>query len=58
MRELIRLQQGCADMSGKGFIVSIFIVGAAIAADEYFTSGYYTDGALAMLGQIRQAFGF
>jgi hypothetical protein len=45
-------------MSGKGFIVSIFIVGGVIAADEYFTSGYYTDGALAMLGQIRQAFGF
>jgi hypothetical protein len=31
---------------------------AAVAADQYFNFGYYTDRSLSMLGQIKQAFGF
>jgi len=45
-------------MGGKGFLIAILIIVAAVAADQYFNFGYYTDGALAMLGQIKQAFGF
>jgi len=45
-------------MGGKGFLIAIFIIGAAVAADQHFSSGYYTDGTLAMLRQIQQAFGF
>jgi len=46
------------EMGGKGFVIAIFIIGAAVAADQYFHSGHYTDGTLDMLRQIQQAFGF
>jgi hypothetical protein len=45
-------------MGGKGFLIAIGIIIAAFAADQQFNAGYYTDGTLAMLGQIRRAFGF
>jgi hypothetical protein len=31
---------------------------AAVAADKYFNYGYYTDGALLMLREIRRSFGW
>ena len=37
---------------------AIFILGAAFAADRYFNYGYYTDGAIIMLRQIRNSFGW
>lgn len=37
---------------------AILVVLAAIAADRYFNQGYYTDGGLAMLRQIRYSFGW
>ena len=45
-------------MGGKGFLIAILIIVAAVAADQHFNFGYYTDGSLSMLGQIKQAFGF
>jgi hypothetical protein len=45
-------------MRGRGFLIAILIIGAAIAADQYLNSGYYTDGATAMLREIKQSFGF
>jgi hypothetical protein len=45
-------------MGGKGFLIAIGIIVAAVAADQHYNAGYYTDGTLAMLGQIKQAFGF
>ena len=45
-------------MGGKGFVVTILVLGAAVAADQYFNFGYYTDGMLAMLRQIQHSFGF
>ena len=32
-------------MGGKGFLIAILIIVAAVAADQYFNFGYYTDGA-------------
>jgi hypothetical protein len=37
--------------------IAIGVWAAAFAADQYWNYGYYTDGALAMLRQIRQSFG-
>ena len=45
-------------MGGKGFLIAILIVGAAVAADQYFNSGYFTDGAIAMFREIKRSFGF
>ncbi len=45
-------------MTGKGFLIAILIIVTAVAADQHFNYGYYTDGALTMLRQIEQAFGF
>ena len=45
-------------MGGKGFLVTVLILGAAVVADQYFNFGFYTDGALAMLRQIQHSFGF
>jgi hypothetical protein len=33
-------------------------LGCAIVADQYFNFGYYTDGALSALRQIRHSFGW
>jgi len=43
---------------GKLGWAAIFVFCAALAADQYFNYGYYTDGALAMLRQIRYSFGW
>jgi hypothetical protein len=43
---------------GKLGWTAIFVVCAALAADQYFNDGYYTDGALAMLRDIRSSFGW
>jgi hypothetical protein len=45
-------------MSGKGFLIAILTVGAAVVADEHYDFGHYTDGALSMLPEIRHSFGF
>jgi hypothetical protein len=45
-------------MAGKGFVVAASIIVAVVAADQYFYFGHYTDGAISMLRQIQQAFGF
>jgi hypothetical protein len=36
----------------------LLIFCAAIAADQYLNYGYYTDGAVAMMRQIRNSFGW
>jgi hypothetical protein len=41
----------------KAISVAVLLIAAAIAADEYYNYGYYTDGALAMLHQMRHSFG-
>jgi hypothetical protein len=40
----------------NGIIKAIVIVSVAVIADQYFTNGLYTDGALSMLRQIRHSF--
>lgn len=42
---------------GKLSSLAILAALAAFAADQYFNQGFYTDGALAMLRQIRNSFG-
>jgi bacteriorhodopsin len=42
---------------GKGISVAVLTIVAAVAADQYFNFGYYTDGTLAMLRQIQHSFG-
>jgi hypothetical protein len=42
---------------GKGILVAVLIIVAAVATDQYFNFGYYTDGTLAMLRQIQHSFG-
>lgn len=37
---------------------AIALLVAAVAADQYFNQGYYVDGGLAMLRQIRYSFGW
>jgi bacteriorhodopsin len=41
---------------GKGILIAVLIIAAAVAADQYFKFGYYTDGTLAMLRQIQHSF--
>jgi hypothetical protein len=36
----------------------ILVLVAAIAADQYLNYGYYTDGAIMMVRQIRASFGW
>jgi hypothetical protein len=43
---------------GKLSWTAIFVLGAALAADQYWNYGYYTDGTMNMLGQIRRSFGW
>ncbi|TWB51253.1 hypothetical protein FBZ94_11083 [Bradyrhizobium sacchari] len=42
----------------KGFTVTIAAVVFSAHLDQYLTYGRYTDAAIAMLRQIRHAFGF
>jgi bacteriorhodopsin len=41
----------------KGILIAVLLIAAAVAADHYYNYGYYTDGALAMLLQMRHSFG-
>lgn len=43
---------------GKFSWIVIFVLCAALAADRYWNYGYFTDGALSMLRQIRTSFGW
>jgi hypothetical protein len=36
----------------------ILVFCAAVAVDQYLNHGYYTDGAMAMVRQIRSSFGW
>jgi hypothetical protein len=45
-------------MGKFGWSVVIIFIGAVVAADQYLKNGYYTDGTMAMLRQIRNSFGF
>ena len=40
----------------KGIAKAILIVAVVMMADHYLTDGFYTDGALSMLKQIRHSF--
>ncbi|WP_274535509.1 hypothetical protein [Bradyrhizobium canariense] len=42
----------------KGFIVAVVALISTAQIDQYLTHGRYTDAAMAMLRQIRHAFGF
>jgi len=43
---------------GKLGWTAIIVFCAVVAADQHFNDGYVTDGAFAMLRQIRYAFGW
>jgi hypothetical protein len=43
---------------GKLGWTAIFVLGAALAADQYWNFGRYTDAAIAMLRAIQRSFGF
>jgi hypothetical protein len=43
---------------GKLCWAVIIALGCAIAADQYLDYGYYTDGVLSALHQIRHSFGW
>jgi len=40
----------------KGIAKAIVIIAVVLLADQYFANGFYTDGALSMLRQIRHSF--
>ncbi|MDA9522819.1 hypothetical protein XI06_21660 [Bradyrhizobium sp. CCBAU 11434] len=42
----------------KGFTVAVVALISTAQLDQYLTNGRYTDAAMAMLRQIRHAFGF
>ena len=44
-------------MGKFGWSVLTILIGA-VAADQYLNNGYYTDGTMAMLRQIRNSFGW
>jgi hypothetical protein len=44
-------------MGKFGWSVVIILIGA-VSADQYLNNGYYTDGTMAMLRQIRHSFGW
>lgn len=44
-------------MGKFGWSVILFF-GAVVAADQYLNDGYYTDGAMMMVRQIRNSFGW
>ena len=41
----------------KGILIAILLIAAAVVADQYYNYGHYSDGALAMLHQMRHSFG-
>jgi hypothetical protein len=43
---------------GKLGLFAIIVFGCAVAADQYWNYGYYTDGTLSALRQIRHSFGW
>jgi RimJ/RimL family protein N-acetyltransferase len=43
---------------GKFGWAAIAVMVAALVADQYWNSGYYTDAASAMLRQMRHSFGW
>ncbi|WP_377829520.1 hypothetical protein ACFKHW_07095 [Bradyrhizobium lupini] len=42
----------------KGFMVAVVALITTAQVDQHLTQGRYTDAAIAMLRQIRHAFGF
>jgi hypothetical protein len=40
----------------KGFVIAVLLVLGASQLDQYYCHGRYTDGAMAMLRQIRHSF--
>ena len=40
----------------SGIVKAILIVFVVVIADMYFTNGYYTNGSLSMLRQMRHSF--
>jgi hypothetical protein len=40
----------------KGFVIAVLVLLGASQVDQYLTNGRYTDGAMAMLRQIRHSF--
>jgi hypothetical protein len=40
----------------NGIVKAILIISVVVIADQYFTNGFYTDGALSMLRQMRHSF--
>jgi hypothetical protein len=42
----------------KGFTVAVVALTSTAQLDQYLTNGRYTDAAMAMLREIRHAFGF
>jgi len=45
-------------MRRGGLAIGILIIVGALAADQYFNFGYYSDGTIAMLRQLQHSFGF
>jgi hypothetical protein len=43
---------------GKLGVTAVIVFAIALAADQYWNYGYYTDGALSALHQIRHSFGW
>jgi hypothetical protein len=41
----------------KGILIAGLVLLGAVLLDQYLSYGLYTDGALAMLRQIRHSFG-
>jgi hypothetical protein len=39
----------------KGFVIAVLVVLGASQLDQYYCHGKYTDGAMAMLRQIRHS---
>ena len=39
----------------QGFVIAVLLLLGASQVDQYFCNGKYTDGAMAMLRQIRHA---
>jgi len=42
----------------RGVLIAAVIVAAAVAVDEAYNFGYYTNGTIAMLRDIQRSFGF
>jgi hypothetical protein len=40
----------------KGFVIAVLLLLGASQLDQYFCNGKHTDGAMAMLRQIRHSF--